>query len=64
MKSDAETKDIPVVIHTSRTLDDNERGRLIAKTAAILAKGKESHDEVITDVRESLMRAGVYPPVP
>jgi CheY-like chemotaxis protein len=64
LKSDAETKDIPVVINTSRTLDENERGRLIAKTAAILAKGKESHDEVITDVRESLMRAGVYPPVP
>ena len=63
LKSDVETRNIPVIINTSRILDENERERLIAKTAAILAKGKESRDEVVAEVRESLMKAGVYPPV-
>ena len=62
LKSDSETKDIPVIINTSKILDESERRRLIAETAAILAKGKESHDEVIAEVRESLMKAGVCPP--
>jgi signal transduction histidine kinase len=63
LKSDAETRDIPVIINTSKILDETERARLIAHTAAIVAKGKESRDEVITEVRESLIKAGVYPPI-
>jgi len=63
LKSDEATRNIPVIINSSRILDENERGRLLAETAAILAKGNESRDEVIAEVRESLMKAGVYPPV-
>jgi signal transduction histidine kinase len=63
LKSDVETRDIPVIINTSSILDENARGRLIAETAAILAKGNESPDLVISEVRESLMKAGIFPPV-
>jgi signal transduction histidine kinase len=63
LKSDVETRDIPVIINTSRILDENDRGRLVALTAAILAKGNESRDQVIAEVRESLIKSGIFPPV-
>ncbi len=63
LKSDVETSNIPVIINTSRILDENDRRRLSAKTAAILAKGNESRDLVIAEVRESLIKAGLFPPV-
>ena len=62
LKSDVETRNIPVIINTSTILDENERRRLIAETAAIIAKGNDSRDEAIAQVRESLIKAGVYPP--
>ena len=63
LKSDAQTKDIPVIINTSKILDETERTRLAAHAAAIVAKGKESRDEVIAEIRASLIKAGVIPPV-
>jgi signal transduction histidine kinase len=63
LKSDVDTREIPVIINTSSILDENERRRLIAETAAILAKGNDTRDLVIEEVRESLMKAGIFPPV-
>ena len=40
-----------------------ERGRLVAETVAILAKGPRSREEVIAQVRDSLSKAGLRPPV-
>ena len=31
LKSDAETRDIPVIINTSKILDEEERGRLVGR---------------------------------
>ena len=63
LKSEEGTRDIPVIVNTSRILDENERGHLTALTAAILAKGNESRDLVIAEVHESLIKAGIRPPV-
>ena len=63
LKSDVQTRNIPVIINTSRILDESERGRLNAHSAAILAKGNESRELLIAEVRESLMKAGIFPPV-
>jgi signal transduction histidine kinase/CheY-like chemotaxis protein len=63
LKSDAETRKIPVVINTSEILDEAERGRLVEETVAILAKGNKSREAAIAQVRDSLMKAGLRPPV-
>jgi signal transduction histidine kinase len=63
LKANLETRSIPVIINTSTILDDNDRKRLITDSAAILAKGNKSREEAIAEVRDSLILAGVYPPV-
>ena len=60
MKSDDDTRDIPVIINTSIILDEEERGGC-AEKAAILAKGSESREETIAQVRGSLIKAGLHP---
>ena len=52
-----------MIINTSTILDEIERERLTTDTAAIFAKGNKSRSEAIAEVRESLMKAGVHPPV-
>jgi signal transduction histidine kinase len=61
LKSDVDTKDIPVIINTSKTLDEQERERLVPDTVAILAKGSRSREEALSQVRTSLKKAGLHP---
>ena len=63
MKSDAETRNIPVIVHTSKILEEEERGQLAVAAEAILFKGNKSREAAIAQVRESLARAGLRPPV-
>jgi CheY-like chemotaxis protein len=63
LKSDAETRNIPVIIHTSKILDDEERGDLTSAAEAILFKGNKSREAAIAQVRDSLAKAGLRPPV-
>ena len=63
LKADAVTKKIPVIINTSKVLDAAERGRLLEQTVSTLEKGNRSHAEVIAQVRDSLSKAGLRPPV-
>ncbi len=60
LKSAEETRDIPVIINTSIVLDDEERGRLAPRTAAIIVKGSDSRQETIAQVRGSLIKAGLH----
>jgi signal transduction histidine kinase len=63
LKSDAGTRNIPVIIHTSKVLDDEERGQLTSAAQAILQKGNKSREAAIAQVRDSLAKAGLRPPV-
>lgn len=56
LKSDAATRDIPVIINTTKVLDAEERRRLAAGTA-ILPKAGASRDEILDRVREALAKA-------
>ncbi len=63
LKSDALTQKIPVIIHTSKTLNEEERGRLVKEGVAVLAKGNRSREAAIAQVRDSLLKAGLRPQV-
>jgi len=54
LKSDAATRDIPVIIYTAKELDEDERCRLMQAAMAILSKGTTSRKEVIVQIREAL----------
>jgi signal transduction histidine kinase/CheY-like chemotaxis protein len=60
LKSDDYTKNIPVIINTSRILGDDERNRLTEKAVDILAKGSESPEQAIAQIRGSLKKAGLH----
>ncbi|MHC5543283.1 response regulator, partial [Singulisphaera rosea] len=64
LKSDPVTKDIPVIINSSKTLEDGELGRLHADSAAILSKGAGTQEERFARVREALVKAGLSPALP
>src|SRR5262249_4648878 len=53
------TRDIPVVIHTAKVLDEAERQRLAREAAAILPKGAPSREIAVARLREALTRAGL-----
>lgn len=59
LKSDAETRAIPVIIHTSKVLNAEERKRLEGEAVAILPKDNPSREQAQTRLREALGRAGV-----
>jgi signal transduction histidine kinase/CheY-like chemotaxis protein len=60
LKADPVTRDIPVVVYTSRVLDDEETARLAAKTVAILSKEVGGSREAATRaVRDALEKAGL-----
>ncbi len=54
LKSDPATADIPVVIHTSRTLRPVDFERLAGRAAAILPKGPEGRIEALEAIRRIL----------
>lgn len=59
LKADPATRSIPVIIHSSRALDDVDRARL-APASATLRKGMRP-DEAAAEFRAALGRAGVGP---
>jgi signal transduction histidine kinase/CheY-like chemotaxis protein len=59
LKADARTRNIPVIIHTSKDLQQEERERLKQATAAILSKQSLSREVAIARIRDALTKAGV-----
>ncbi|MBD1891952.1 ATP-binding protein [Coleofasciculus sp. FACHB-SPT9] len=59
MKADPATKNIPVIINTSKLLEPEERSILVESTVAILSKENSSREEAIALVREALLLAGL-----
>jgi signal transduction histidine kinase/CheY-like chemotaxis protein len=63
LKSEEKTRNIPVIIHTSEVFNDEKHRRLNKDTVAILTKGSKSREEAIAQIRDSLSKAGLRPPV-
>ena len=61
LKADPATAAIPVIIHSSRVLADEERRRLEAASAAILAKDGSPREAALARLREALEKAGLRP---
>ncbi len=59
LKADPRTRDVPVILHTSHELKEDERERLALETAAILAKHTLSREVAIGRIREALSKAGL-----
>ncbi len=64
LKKDPMTRGIPVIIHTSKNLLDEERKRLEAEASAILSKQSLSREIAIARIREVLTKSvrGEAPP--
>ena len=56
LKLDPVTRCIPVIINTSKDLDEQERRRLAEGTVAILTKDKLSREVAITRIRDALVQ--------
>ncbi|QRN96972.1 response regulator [Archangium violaceum] len=59
LKADPITRDIPVILHTSRQLQEEERQRLAKETAIILAKHTLSREVAISRIRDALHKTGL-----
>ncbi|MET0287900.1 MAG: response regulator [Polyangiales bacterium] len=59
LKRDPATRNIPVVIYTSKNLADEERKRLETEASAILSKQSLSREIAIARIREALEKAGI-----
>jgi CheY-like chemotaxis protein/anti-sigma regulatory factor (Ser/Thr protein kinase) len=57
LKSDPSTRDIPVVIITSKLVEHEERGLLDGKVVAILPKAVASRERVIVSIRQAIAHA-------
>ena len=57
LKADPLTRDIPVVLHTSKQLAEDEHKRLERETAAILAKHTLSREVAIARIRDALQKS-------
>lgn len=57
LKKDPMTRSIPVIIHTSKNLLDEERKRLEAEASAILSKQSLSREIAIARIREALEKS-------
>jgi len=55
LKSNPATRDIPVIISTSKVLEEKERRLLTAETLGILSK-KTSRQAALTQIREALIK--------
>lgn len=60
LKANSKTKNIPVIINTSKPLTETERNYLTQRTVAILSKERTSHDAAIALVKEALVKAGLF----
>jgi len=59
LKAAASTKDIPVVICTSRILTSTERNQLTGQVVTILSKEGLDHSAVARELRRVIDRAGM-----
>ncbi|MDB4977172.1 MAG: histidine kinase [Myxococcaceae bacterium] len=59
LKRDPATRNIPVVIYTSKNLAEGERKRLESEASAILSKQSLSREIAIARIREALEKAGI-----
>jgi signal transduction histidine kinase/CheY-like chemotaxis protein len=59
LKRDPSTRNIPVVIYTSKNLAEEERTRLESEASAILPKQSLSREIAIARIREALEKAGI-----
>lgn len=59
LKSNPETSSIPVIIHTSKALNDAERSRLLERAVAIVSKQSASREESLRAIHNALAKAGV-----
>jgi signal transduction histidine kinase/DNA-binding response OmpR family regulator len=59
LKLDATTRNIPVIIHTSRSLADGERQRLAQDAHAILPKQNLNREVALGRIREVLSKTGL-----
>ncbi|MBF5045262.1 response regulator [Aggregicoccus sp. 17bor-14] len=59
LKADPRTRDIPVILHTSHQLAEDEQARLKQETAAILSKHTLSKEVAISRIRDALNKAGL-----
>jgi signal transduction histidine kinase/DNA-binding response OmpR family regulator len=59
LKTNAATKDIPVVICTSCILTETQRLQLAGRTLAILSKGDQGQEEIANIVRRAVSPAGL-----
>jgi CheY-like chemotaxis protein/anti-sigma regulatory factor (Ser/Thr protein kinase) len=60
LKATQTTRDIPVIVYTSRILTDADREQLEGRTVAVLPKGtKEPREAAMHAVREVLAKAGL-----
>jgi CheY-like chemotaxis protein len=54
LKNDPATSDIPVVVVTSRVLDDAESRELLTMATSILPKGSVSRESAISTIDEAI----------
>jgi signal transduction histidine kinase/CheY-like chemotaxis protein len=59
LKRDPVTRDIPVIIHTSKKLAEEEKRRLAADAAAVVSKQSLSREVAIHRIREALVKHGI-----
>ena len=64
LKSNPATRNIPVIIHTSKSLEAEEKLRLSQQAAAILPKQSLSREVAIGRIRDALVAAGLRPTTP
>jgi signal transduction histidine kinase/CheY-like chemotaxis protein len=58
LEADPATRNLPVIIHTSRVLEELERLRLTRRAVAFLPKDSPSREVAMARLREALTRAG------
>jgi len=58
LKADATTRDIPVIVMTSKILDEDDHRRLHGRTQAVVSKSTE-REMASAQIRAALIRAGV-----
>ncbi|HEY5958840.1 MAG TPA: ATP-binding protein [Polyangiaceae bacterium] len=61
LKANPDTRQIPVIIHTSKRLTEQDRERLQA-ASAIVPKDSESREAQLAAIRDALMQAGLVSP--
>lgn len=59
LKSDPSTRDIPVIVHSARTLSDQDKARLTRDAAAIVPKNPAEREATLLLIRKALHSAAV-----